>query len=413
MSSKEKNHDLYLRQKALLDTFLEKHAITQAQYNKSFHDLTEKMGEPLPGSLKEDAPKKIVRVVAAVIHQDGKVFATQRGYGDFKDGWEFPGGKIEEGETAEHALIREIHEELNADIRVGELITTVEYDYPQFHLSMDCFWATLLPHSNLRLLEHEAARWLDCDSLCSVEWLPADIQVVNIVTNALIKGEYGDSMEEKKGIIFDMDGTVWDSSENVAASWTEMIQKMGYKDKYVTRDDITSVMGKPMDVIANTLFTYTTEGPERDALRAACEHYENEYLREHGGILYDGVLETWEKLKEMGYHIYIVSNCQAGYIEAFLEYYGISFGEALDLVEDIECYGNNFLQKAENIRLIATRNALTSSCYVGDIQSDYDATMAAGLPFIHARYGFGTIDAEVPYINNFPELLNVVPEVIG
>ena len=199
----------------------------------------------------------------------------------------------------------------------------------------------------------------------------------------------------------------------VVASWTEMIKKAGYQEHFVTRDDITGVMGKPMDVIADTLFTYTTEGPERDALRAACENYENEYLREHGGILYEGVFETWEKLKKMGYHVYIVSNCQAGYIEAFLEHYGISYGTEEDLVEDIECYGNNFLQKDENIRLIATRNALTSSCYVGDIQSDYDATTAAGLPFIHARYGFGTIHAEVPYIDHFSELLKVVPEVIG
>lgn len=406
VSSKEKNHELYLRQKELLDTFLMKHAISQAQYNKSLHDLTVKMGEEIP-------QRKTVRVVAAVIHQDGRIFATQRGYGDFKDGWEFPGGKIEEGETAQAALVREIREELAAEIRVGEKITTVEYDYPQFHLSMDCFWAALLPDSNMKLLEHEAAKWLDQDSIRSVDWLPADIEVVNIVTNSLLKGDYGDSMRKKKGVIFDMDGTVWDSSENVAASWTEMIKKAGYQEHFVTRDDITGVMGKPMDVIADTLFTYTTEGPERDALRAACENYENEYLREHGGILYDGVFETWEKLKKMGYHVYIVSNCQAGYIEAFLEHYGISYGTEEDLVEDIECYGNNFLQKDENIRLIATRNALTSSCYVGDIQSDYDATTAAGLPFIHARYGFGTIHAEVPYIDHFSELLKVVPEVIG
>jgi phosphoglycolate phosphatase len=168
-----------------------------------------------------------------------------------------------------------------------------------------------------------------------------------------------------------------------------------------------------MDVIADTLFTYTEKGPERDSLRSACENYENEYLSKHGGILYEGVVETWQKLKEMGYHIYIVSNCQAGYIEAFLGYYGIAYGTKDDLVEDIECYGNNFLQKDENIRLLAERNKLTAACYVGDIQSDYDATMKAGLPFIHAKYGFGTIDAEVPVINSFAELIDVIPEVIG
>jgi len=217
----------------------------------------------------------------------------------------------------------------------------------------------------------------------------------------------------KKGVIFDMDGTVWDSSEGVAKAWTVKIHEAGFTDKSVTKEDIQSVMGKPMDVIADTLFTYTKKGPERDALRSSCENYENEYLTENGGILYEGILETWAKLKEMGYHVYIVSNCQAGYIEAFLTYYKIPYGTPDDLVEDIECYGNNFLQKDENIRLIAERNGLSAACYVGDIQSDYDATVKAGFPFIHAKYGFGTINAEVPFINSFEELTKVVPEVLG
>ena len=217
----------------------------------------------------------------------------------------------------------------------------------------------------------------------------------------------------KKGVIFDMDGTVWDSSEGVAKAWTVKIHEAGYTDRFVTKEDIQSVMGKPMAVIADTLFTYTEKGPERDALRFSCENYENEYLTENGGILYDGILETWAKLKEMGYHVYIVSNCQAGYIESFLTYYKIPYGTPDDLVEDIECYGNNFLQKDENIRLIAERNGLTAACYVGDIQSDYDATVKAGFPFIHAKYGFGTINTEVPYINSFDELTKVVPEVLG
>lgn len=218
-------------------------------------------------------------------------------------------------------------------------------------------------------------------------------------------------MKNKKGIIFDMDGTVWDSSENVAKAWTVKVHEAGF-DKEVTRSDIQSVMGKPMDVIADTLFTYTRKGKQRNALREACENYENEYLREHGGILYPEVVETWEKLKEAGYHLYIVSNCQAGYIEAFLEYYKIAWGDPSCLIEDIECYGNNFLQKDENIKLLAERNKLTSACYVGDIQSDYDATTKAGLPFIHAAYGFGTIDAEVAKIDQFSDLLNVVKEVL-
>lgn len=120
---------------------------------------------------------KTIRVVAAVILSEGKIFATQRGYGDFKGGWEFPGGKIEEGETPEAALKREITEELETEIKVGELIDTVEYDYPNFHLSMDCFWCEIVS-GNLVLKEHEAARWLDKENLYSVGWLPADVSLI-------------------------------------------------------------------------------------------------------------------------------------------------------------------------------------------------------------------------------------------
>lgn len=120
---------------------------------------------------------KTIRVVAAVILSEGKIFATQRGYGDFKGGWEFPGGKIEEGETPENALRREIYEELDTEITVGELIDTIEYAYPNFHLSMDCFWCEIIS-GNLVLKEHEAARWLDKENLYSVEWLPADVSLI-------------------------------------------------------------------------------------------------------------------------------------------------------------------------------------------------------------------------------------------
>lgn len=128
---------------------------------------------------------KIIKVVAAVIKKDAKVFATQRGYGEFKDGWEFPGGKIEPGETPQEALKREIKEELDANIEVGELIDIVEYDYPNFHLSMQCFWCEL-KGDKIELKEHEAAKWLELNSkeLESVEWLPADrgvIEKINLI----------------------------------------------------------------------------------------------------------------------------------------------------------------------------------------------------------------------------------------
>lgn len=127
---------------------------------------------------------KTVRVVAAAIRKDNKIFATQRGYGEFKDGWEFPGGKIEEGETPEQALTREIKEELDTEIQVGKLIDTIEYDYPKFHLSMDCFWCEIM-QGGLELKEHEAARWLSKEELYSVDWLPADVGVVEKIKKEL------------------------------------------------------------------------------------------------------------------------------------------------------------------------------------------------------------------------------------
>ncbi len=127
---------------------------------------------------------KTVRVVAAVIcdslEKKTRIFATARGYGDYKGWWEFPGGKIEDGETPEQALIREIKEELTVEISVGELIKTVEYDYPSFHLSMDCFWAEVRS-GQIELKEAEAARWLRKEELIDVKWLPADLELIEMI----------------------------------------------------------------------------------------------------------------------------------------------------------------------------------------------------------------------------------------
>ena len=129
-------------------------------------------------------PDKRIEVVAAIIRRGNTIFATQRGYGDFKDWWEFPGGKMEAGETPEEALKREIREELSADIQVVKFLSTVEWDYPQFHLTMHCYLCALESEA-LHLNEHEAARWLDSSSLHSVRWLPADVSLLPLIEKEL------------------------------------------------------------------------------------------------------------------------------------------------------------------------------------------------------------------------------------
>ena len=129
---------------------------------------------------------RTIKVVAAVIREGEKIFATAKGYGKYKGKWEFPGGKIEPGETPQEALVREIREELDAEIEVGELIDTIEYDYPEFHVSMDCFICKVV-RGNLTLLEHEAAKWLPLGALRQVNWLPSDIKVIEELEK--LKGE--------------------------------------------------------------------------------------------------------------------------------------------------------------------------------------------------------------------------------
>jgi len=209
----------------------------------------------------------------------------------------------------------------------------------------------------------------------------------------------------KKGIIFDMDGTLWDSAEGVAKSWTEIVQKEAYPDRVITVEQIHSVMGKTMDKIAEILFADMEEKERMELLTECCEA-ENDFLRIHGGTLYPELENTLKELQKK-YHLYIVSNCQSGYIEAFLEHYG--FGHYF---EDIECFGNNGFSKGKNIANVVERNGLTDSVYVGDIQGDYDASMEAGVKFILAAYGFGSVNADVPCISSFEELPKVVENLL-
>ena len=199
----------------------------------------------------------------------------------------------------------------------------------------------------------------------------------------------------KTGIIFDMDGTLWNSAKQVAESWsTVTVENLG---KAVTEEDMYRVMGMPMDKLAKTLF------PEHDLskllpLMEISGQIENEYLREHGAVLYPRLEETLQILAER-YPLYIVSNCQAGYIEAFMEHYHFK-----KYFHDHVCFGENKKQKYENIALIIERNQLDRGIYVGDIQADYDAAVLGGAEFVHAAYGFGTIEKEVPTIQEFAEL---------
>ncbi len=209
----------------------------------------------------------------------------------------------------------------------------------------------------------------------------------------------------KKGIIFDMDGTLWDSAKGVAMSWTQVVREEYPELGIITTEDVKNVMGKTMDLIARILFPSLAPAEQINLLDKCCIR-ENDYLAEHGGILYPQVEETLNILKEK-YNLYIVSNCQSGYIEAFLQYYGFEY-----LFEDIECYGNNELGKGENISLVIRRNELDKAVYVGDIQGDFDAATEAGIPFIHAAYGFGDIRENVPFVEEFSRLPEVAAKIL-
>ncbi len=202
--------------------------------------------------------------------------------------------------------------------------------------------------------------------------------------------------EHKKGILFDLDGTLWDSADGVAKAWNAAIEKMRL-NYHVTEKTVQGFMGKTMEAIAYALFDRET--PE-DAVKylKECTDLENEYLEEHGGVLYEGLEETLEKLHSE-YFLAVVSNCQIGYIEAFMKAHKLE-----KYFDDFESYGNTLLEKGENIRLVVERNHLAGAVYVGDTMGDYNSTMEAGLPFIYAAYGFGQVPEGTPEIASIRDL---------
>ncbi|MBR4515541.1 MAG: AGE family epimerase/isomerase [Lachnospiraceae bacterium] len=202
----------------------------------------------------------------------------------------------------------------------------------------------------------------------------------------------------KTGIIFDLDGTLWDSSAAVSESWNEALKSIGV-DKYtMTVDKIRGYMGQTMEAIAYDFFSEETH-EEAMRLLNICADHENDYILHHGGVLYEGLEETLAKLKEAGYFLSVVSNCQAGYIEAFIEYHQLA-----KYFDDTENYGKTGKEKADNIKLVVERNNLDKAYYVGDIMGDYNSTMEAGINFIHASYGFGTVPEGTPKIKAITEL---------
>ncbi|MBQ3369641.1 MAG: HAD family hydrolase [Mogibacterium sp.] len=206
-------------------------------------------------------------------------------------------------------------------------------------------------------------------------------------------------------VIFDLDGTLWNSAANVAASWNVVIEKEVGKEHTLTADDIMRYMGLTMTEIADRHFGFLPE-KERYELSRHCEVYENGYITEHGGDLFEGVEETLAKLKEKGVKMAVVSNCQEGYVKAFLD--------SMDMWKyfiDYEEWGRTMLLKADNIKLVMERNGADKGIYVGDIQKDSDAAHAAGVPCIYAAYGFGEISDGIATINSFDELPAVLEEL--
>ena len=199
-------------------------------------------------------------------------------------------------------------------------------------------------------------------------------------------------------VIFDLDGTLWDSAVSVADSWNMEIERVTGRPSNIMPDDIRRNMGKTMNEIADDVMS-NFEVPERYQMARYCEVFENAYISEHGGELYENVRETLEELHQAGVMLAVVSNCQEGYVPAFIK--SMDMGRYFT---DYEEWGRSGLLKAENIRLVMERNGVDRAIYVGDIQKDADASAKAGIPCIWASYGFGHIEEPAAVLEKFTDL---------
>ncbi len=209
----------------------------------------------------------------------------------------------------------------------------------------------------------------------------------------------------KKGIIFDLDGTLWDSSEQVAEAWSETLKSRPETDRQVTGENLRGYMGKTLEAIADLMLPELPKKLRMEIMKECCDN-EEQYLRKVGGRLFPDLEKELERLCGK-YSLFIVSNCQSGYIETFLEYHKLG-----KYFTDFECPGGTGLGKGENIKLVMERNGIEKAVYVGDTQGDCDSADFAGIPFIHAAYGFGSINRAVPAVYSFSEIFDKAEEII-
>ncbi len=206
---------------------------------------------------------------------------------------------------------------------------------------------------------------------------------------------------EKFGIIFDLDGTLWNTTAQVVPAWNEVLATYKNVNKKVTIEDMQGYMGKDLQEISGIMFPNLNPEIRMNILKKCCDN-EQKYLRKHGGTLYPN-LEKTLKILSAKHSLYIVSNCQDGYIQAFLDYHNMN-----DYFDDIEMSGRTHLNKGENIKLIIKRNNITNAVYVGDTIGDMKAAEFAGIPFIYASYGFGNLANAEKSISSIEEILDII-----